>query len=189
VDFEVALIHYPILNKWGEVVTTSVTNLDLHDISRSCTSFGAKGFFVVTPNKDQQELVQRVLSHWREGGAGEKFNPVRHHALKILALKESLEEVRADMKSRYEKEPFLIATTARGESIKTQGFEAALEQAGDRPLLILFGTGWGLAPSALEKTDLILDPIWGDPKNPSENHLSVRSAVAIYLDRLNQLKN
>ena len=47
--------------------------------------------------------------------------------------------------------------------------------------VLLFGTGYGLAPEIFDASDALLDPI-GDPH--TWNHLSVRSAVAIVLDRL-----
>ena len=50
-----------------------------------------------------------------------------------------------------------------------------------RPFLILFGTGWGMTKDVLDKADVILRPICG---SKDYNHLSVRAAVAITLDRL-----
>ena len=49
------------------------------------------------------------------------------------------------------------------------------------PLMLLFGTGFGLAPPVLERADLVLAPILGPG---AYNHLSVRSAAGIILDRL-----
>jgi hypothetical protein len=47
--------------------------------------------------------------------------------------------------------------------------------------MLLFGTGFGMAPSMLERTDLALAPVLG----PEDyNHLSVRAAAGIILDRL-----
>src|SRR5690606_16528271 len=48
-------------------------------------------------------------------------------------------------------------------------------------VLVLFGTGYGLAPAALALADVVLTPIHGAS---DYNHLSVRSAAAIALDRL-----
>jgi hypothetical protein len=48
------------------------------------------------------------------------------------------------------------------------------------PFLILFGTGWGLTQEVKDSSDYVLVPIEGK----GYNHLSVRSAVAIILDRL-----
>ena len=51
---------------------------------------------------------------------------------------------------------------------------------GEDPLLMLFGTGWGLTKEVKAEADFRLEPIEGK----GYNHLSVRSAVAIILDRL-----
>jgi hypothetical protein len=48
-------------------------------------------------------------------------------------------------------------------------------------VLLVFGTGWGLAAPVVEEAHAVLEPIRG----PGPwNHLSVRSACAIALDRL-----
>ena len=51
-----------------------------------------------------------------------------------------------------------------------------------KPLLLLFGTGWGLTASLYERADFRLESIAGLAED-AYNHLSVRSAVAIYCDR------
>ena len=51
----------------------------------------------------------------------------------------------------------------------------------DKPYLLLFGTGWGLTDEVMSMSDYILEPIRANSKY---NHLSVRAAVAIILDRL-----
>ncbi len=50
-----------------------------------------------------------------------------------------------------------------------------------RPYLILFGTGWGLAREIMDQADYTLKPVSG---YTNYNHLSVRSAAAVILDRL-----
>ena len=47
--------------------------------------------------------------------------------------------------------------------------------------LLVFGTGWGLTDELLARADYVLRPIYGAGEY---NHLSVRSAVSIILDRL-----
>ena len=49
------------------------------------------------------------------------------------------------------------------------------------PILLLFGTGWGLEKSILTEADYVLDPVEGVGEY---NHLPVRAAIAIILDRL-----
>ena len=57
------LVHHPIKNKKDELVTTSVTNLDIHDIARSCRTFGVQKYFIITPLVAQHELVGLILGH------------------------------------------------------------------------------------------------------------------------------
>ena len=45
----------------------------------------------------------------------------------------------------------------------------------------MFGTGWGLDQSVFKGVDYVLDPINGIGEY---NHLPVRAAIAIILDRL-----
>ncbi|PID40198.1 MAG: hypothetical protein CR984_04510 [Proteobacteria bacterium] len=49
------------------------------------------------------------------------------------------------------------------------------------PLVLAFGTAWGLADEFMAAADHVLEPLVG---KGTYNHLSVRSAVAIILDRL-----
>jgi hypothetical protein len=51
----------------------------------------------------------------------------------------------------------------------------------DHPFLLMFGTGWGMSDELMARADYVLKPING----PTDyNHLSVRAACAIILDRL-----
>jgi hypothetical protein len=52
---------------------------------------------------------------------------------------------------------------------------------GEDAFLLLFGTGWGLLEEDIEAADYRLLPIHGAGEF---NHLSVRSAVSIILDRI-----
>ena len=52
-----SLLHYPVVNKQGETITSAVTNLDLHDIARVSATYGVKAFYAVTPLEDQKALV------------------------------------------------------------------------------------------------------------------------------------
>ena len=58
---DLALIHYPVINKNREIIGSAVTNLDLHDIARAARTFGANGLYVVTPYRDQQILFRELL--------------------------------------------------------------------------------------------------------------------------------
>jgi len=45
----VVLLHYPVTNRAGEPVTTAVTNMDIHDISRSCRTYEVDHYYLVNP--------------------------------------------------------------------------------------------------------------------------------------------
>ena len=170
-----ALLHYPVYKKTGEVITTSITPLDLHDIARSCHTFGVKGYFVVNPMHTMQHLAKRVVGFWRSD-YGAQYNQTRTDALSICHIVDHLEDGIAMI------EPVLVVTTARkrNDSVTYSSLRERMKND-DQPYLIMFGTGWGLIDAFLEKCDVILEPING----PGEyNHLSVRSAAAIILDRL-----
>ncbi|WP_419168575.1 RNA methyltransferase [Halobacteriovorax sp.] len=178
------LVHHPIKNKRGDIVTTSVTNLDIHDIARSCRTFGMKNYFIVTPLEAQHKLVKRILGHWEEDDAG-VYNPDRQDALAIAHLVNSVEEGISKIKEIEGVEPLICVTGANFES--NNGVETDLinnARLDKRPIFLLFGTGWGLHAQVLERAHFALEPIFGGSAD-GYNHLSVRSAVAIYLDRLN----
>lgn len=176
----IALIHHPVVNKRAEIIGSAVTNLDLHDIARTARTYGVSQYFITTPYQDQQQLVRELLDHWQTGH-GATYNPARREALRIVNLADSLEEVVTKLTERYGKRPLLVATSAilRDNSIGYSELNKKIMQ--DEPVLLLFGTAHGLAPEVLELTDVTLPPIRGGTEY---NHLSVRSAASIIVDRL-----
>ncbi len=177
----IALLHYPVYNKKGDVVTTSVTNMDIHDISRSAKTYGVKRFYIVTPVDEQRELVERIIQHWQRG-YGASYNPLRRKAVDIIKLENSLDDVLRDISAESKSKIKLVATGAglREKLIGFAGLKKSIAGSADSCLLV-FGTGWGIARELMDNADFFLEPIRG-PSN--YNHLSVRSAVAIVLDRL-----
>jgi len=177
----VALVHYPVYNKDLQIVTTAFTNLDVHDISRACRTYGVKGFFLVHPVREQRELVERVLRHWTEG-PGVSYNPTRKEALGLVRIKTFLSEALEEIEKAEGSKPKVVATDARPRE-NLMGYSELKEKvlAGKEPYLILFGTGWGIAKEVIEEADYALKPIEGAT---DYNHLSVRSAAAIILSRL-----
>lgn len=206
-----ALVHHPVYDRNRDVVTSAVTNLDIHDIARSCTTYGLAGYHVVTPVAAQRDKVERIVSVWRDGilqtGADNRAD-----ALSVVRCAASIDEVvsglagpkpeltgspiaeltgepTAEVDSDNvdsDNRPLCIATSARSydSGPPSVGFDELHEfvrARGDRPVLLLFGTGWGLTEGALARCDALLRPISGVP---AFNHLSVRSAVAAVLDRL-----
>lgn len=176
------LVHHPIINKRGDTVTTSVTNLDIHDIARSCKTFGVKGYFIITPLEAQQGLVKRILGHW-ESDEGNDYNPDRSDALALAQLQNSVAEAVLKITEIEGIAPEVSVTGANFSSSNISDAELQMRLNLDNvPHFILFGTGWGLHASLVEKADFRLSPLKG--ASNGYNHLSVRSAVAIYLDRL-----
>jgi len=78
--------------------------------------------------------------------------------------------------------PVIVATSARRGQNRAS-FVALRDMLNKetRPFLILFGTGWGLTETILLQSDYVLEAVEG---RGDYNHLSVRSAAAIILDRL-----
>ncbi|MBF0496184.1 MAG: RNA methyltransferase [Deltaproteobacteria bacterium] len=174
------LIHYPVLNKNAQIITSAVTNINLHDLSRAASTYGLRGFYVVHPIPDQQELAQRIMSHWTSG-YGAAYNPTRKEAFLKTHVLAELAQVLSDIIEIEETPPRIMVTGATPRSGQISFDQARQLMTSGPPILILFGTSWGLAPEVFERADFILEPIWG----PSPyNHLSVRSAAAIILDRL-----
>jgi hypothetical protein len=172
----VALIHHPVIDRQGAIFTTTLTNLDLHDISRSVRSYGLEAFFVVHPFAGQRALGERICRHWVEGPGGVRI-PARAEALSVVRFAEDLDAVK-----RALDEPEIWTTAAQPRGTITDFATARAHLAGPgRPVVICFGTGWGLAPDFLDAADRRLAPI--DP-GTGFNHLSVRAACAITLDRL-----
>ena len=175
-----ALAHYPVVNKRGEIIASAVTNLDIHDMARAARTYGARALYVITPLEDQQSLVKALVSHWTTG-SGSVYNPKRCQALEMVGIQDTLEKAREDIALRGEGYPRTVVTSARDHSggISISRFRELLETG--NPYLLVFGTAWGLSQDCMEQADHILEPIRG---NTEYNHLSVRSATSIILDRL-----
>src|SRR6476469_1754075 len=90
----VALIHHPVVDRQGAVVTTTVTNLDVHDIARSSHTFGVSDYFIVTPIAAQRELVSRIRGHWVEGSGARRI-PDRKPAMEVVRIVATIEEAMA----------------------------------------------------------------------------------------------
>ena len=176
-----ALIHHPVLNKEGKTVTTSLTNLDIHDIARTSATYELDRYYIAHPVKTLRKLAKKICEHWSEG-YGSSYNPSRSQALQKIALKSDLDDILLDIETRCGEFPRIIATSAKksADAIAFETLKAQLKTS-SKPHLILFGTGWGLTAEVLERAEATLEPIAG---SGSYNHLSVRAAAAIICDRL-----
>ena len=105
-------MHYPVYDKNHQVVTTAVTNMDIHDISRSGRTYGVKGFYVVTPVKALQKLALKIIDHW-ETGYGSEYNVTRKQALEITRIADSLDDAIIDIERESGEKPAIVVTSAR----------------------------------------------------------------------------
>jgi hypothetical protein len=180
-----ALVHHPVLDRAGETVTTAITNLDLHDMARSARTYGAGDLFVVHPIEAQRLLAERIREHWVEG-TGKRRIPDHAEALALLRIVDSLETAYAALggpAGRAGIELWTTAASARDGVVTSYAHARERLATAERPVLIAFGTGWGLAGSVIAGADLRLEPIRAGA-DTGYNHLSVRAACAITLDRL-----
>jgi hypothetical protein len=173
------LVHYPTYNRHGEIIATCITPLDLHDLGRIGLTYGVKRLYLVNPFRSQKALIGEVIHHWAEGVGGE-YRPHRKKAVGIVTLSDSLSDIYEDIARMEKAGPFVVATTAKwvGETVKADKLS---EAASGKPILLVFGTGYGLTEDVLMAADAVLEPIRG---SGSFYHLPVRSAVAIYMDKI-----
>ncbi len=175
------LVHYPVYNRRKEIVATSVTNFDIHDIARACMTYDVKKYHIITPVDAQVELTKRIMGYWQDG-YGKEYNKNREEAFTRTELSLSIEDAVQKIEEIEGKKPVIVTTSAKIYP-NTVSYKELSEKIfdTDNVFFLLFGTGWGLIEDVMEKSDYILEPIRG--KAPY-NHLCVRSAVSIILDRL-----
>jgi hypothetical protein len=104
---------------------------------------------------------------------------VRAEALKKVVIKAGMD----DMVAHIQGDPIIVGTSSKerpGKSISYQEIQALIEKEA-RPLLLLFGTGWGLSSEVVDQCEKMLMPIRG---KGDYNHLSLRVALGIILDRI-----
>ncbi len=179
----VALLHHPVSDRLGRTVASSITNLDVHDIARTCRTYGAAGFYVVNPAKTLRKLAARTIDHWERGHGG-SCNSSRREALALARLSDDLDAAVASVRRECGTAPRLVATSARSRpATNTITFGKMREMLIREPVpyMILLGAGWGLADEVFDRSDFVLEPIAG---RDDYNHLSVRAASAVMLDRI-----
>ncbi len=174
----IAIIHYPVSDKNGDTIATSITNLELHDIARTCMTFGIELCYIVSPLARQREIMEKLIHHWKSG-YGAQYNPLRGVALEKIRIEKSIQS----MMESIEKNPVVIGTSSKVKDLERISYREIRKmiERETRPLLILFGTGWGLTGEALQVCEKMLEPIKG---KGDYNHLSLRVAVGIILDRI-----
>jgi hypothetical protein len=169
----VALVHHPVINRKGEEITSTIDHFDVMDGSRLALTYGLARLFVVNPVPAQQALVERLIRH----GMPSAERDETRGDLGRVAWAPDLETAIAELDTR----PTIVATSAKrsADAIEIAAVRERLH-AGE-PMLLVLGKAWGLAPSVIEAADLRLAPI---DAGTGFNHLSVRSAMAILVDRL-----
>jgi hypothetical protein len=139
-------------------------------------TYGVEMCYIVTPLPRQREIAERLISHWTEG-YGIRYNPDRAKALHKIRMAHEIDEVLTELAS-----PVIIGTSSKGKGISMGDAEMrAWIERDERPFLILFGTGWGLPPEVTARCNRMLLPVKGKGEY---NHLSLRVAIGIILDRL-----
>lgn len=177
----IGLIHYPIYNKHMDVVTTALTNYDLNDISRTAKTYNLRAYFIIHPVESQRKLAARIMTHWQTG-EGSRYNPNRREAFEETVLASDLASAIAQIEEETGEKPLIVTTDARAyPNTVSYRFLRERIREGTRPVLILFGTGYGMTREMMKEFDYILEPVYG---GGIYNHLCVRSAAAIILDRL-----
>lgn len=180
VDLSVALLHDQMVDKHGKLIVSSLTMIDVHDIARSSCTYGLNGAYIAHPAPAIRKLARTLKLHWEEG-YGATYNPNRKTALEVIQIVADLDEAMHMIELRSGRLPKVIATSARPGPDRMSFGELRAELASGEPYLLILGTGWGMCDELMARADLILEPICG----PGDyNHLSVRSACAIMLDRL-----
>ena len=176
-----ALVHYPVYNKKKQIIATSLANMDLHDISRAACTYALESYYIVQPLSGQRAMIEQLLEHWRSG-FGWQYNPDRQQALSLVQTVSSIEEAAADLQRKHGEKPKIIVTGAAiaEKTLPYDEMRQLMHQQGGCYLL-LFGTGWGLTQEIIQTADYRLRPIYG---REGYNHLSVRSAASIIMDRL-----
>jgi len=177
-----ALVHHPVVDRVGTVITTALTNFDIHDLARSSMMYGLAALHLVTPVTSQRDKADHIARLWMGDDQGEH----RARALELVRTADSIETVIAALTAEHGRAPVVVATSAKATSFpelpRRHPTDLVAEASQDpSPLLVLLGSGWGLADHLIPSVSRVLTPIHGAS---DWNHLSVRSAGAVLLDRL-----
>ncbi len=178
--FYLFLLHYPVYNKNRDVIASATANFDLHDLARLARTYDLAGVYIIQPLEDQRELILNLKHYWTKG-KGAIYNPLRKEAIELIEVFTSFEEAVSAVEAKEGKSPILISTDASPKR-KYISCEMVRELLWEKPVVLVLGTAWGLCEEVLDRCDYFVEPIWGrlDPYN----HLSVRSAGAIFVEKI-----
>ncbi len=141
-------------------------------------TFGIDLCYIVTPLARQRAIAGELIQHWTEG-YGSRYNPIRGEALKKVRVEAGVDE----MLDHMDGNPLVVGTSSKERPGKTIGYREfrSLIEKKTRPVVLLFGTGWGLSTEVIDRCEKMLMPIRG---KGDYNHLSLRVALGIILDRI-----
>lgn len=157
--------------------------MDVHDLSRSARTYGCDALYIVHPIAAQRELAHKIVDHWTHGSSAKRI-PDRKDALAVVRVVATLKEA---VEASGEGTEVWVTAAREGAGGKRLSWSQARSrlhsnaEVDQRPILVVFGTSWGLAHEVIDAATALLDPIHG---SGDWNHLSVRAACAITLDRL-----
>src|SRR5438552_787688 len=106
-----ALVHHPVVDRTGAVVTTSLTNFDIHDLARSTRTYGLAGYYIVTPITQQRDKAEHIARLWEEEADGSEGD--RAHALALVKTAGAIDTVIAELLAEHGTSPLVVATSAR----------------------------------------------------------------------------
>lgn len=171
-----ALVHYPVRDATGAEIAATCSERDLVDLGRLSLVYPVEAAFVVQPLEAQGALVERLIAH---GTRADRAHARGH--LGRLRLVATLADAVALASDAAGRPVTVVATTARpsDDAVAAATLRARLERGEDA--LILFGKASGLADHVIAGADARLAPVGG---GTGFDHLPVRPAIAIVLDRL-----
>ncbi|MBC7397325.1 MAG: RNA methyltransferase [Bdellovibrionales bacterium] len=181
------LLHYPVTSRAGEPITTAITNLDIHDIARSTRTYEIDHYYLVNPIAEQVTAAKRILAHW-ETPRSKEWHPDRFEALSRVKILPDFDDVKADLATLYpglRQEVAMPDARTLPNQFTYPEIRAKWESESEVSVkIIVFGTGGGISSAFYPEVHTYLAPVYGPLESSGYNHLSVRAAAAIILDRL-----
>src|SRR5439155_15386885 len=108
-DLSVLLLHHPVLDKNGLIVTSALTNMDIHDIARSARTYGVRRVYIAHPVKALRVLAAKIMEHWATG-YGSAYNVRRKDALSLVTLEHDLDGTILALERETGQRPRVIVT-------------------------------------------------------------------------------
>lgn len=184
-NLSLCLLHAPVWLDEKKTGVSSLTNLDIHDIARLSRSYALDALYVVTPLRDQLQMLETVVRHWtREAtspGHADRRRPLGWYVLPLhckkpwpcrrpgTAAPQGGGQFRAVARSPKRR--------AGGTAPDAANCAAVVR---GRPGHALPGHGQRARAGSACQCDGVLRPL----RYLGYNHLSVRSAAAILTDRI-----